>query len=147
MELFLSNDREEVLDMDDIKMVEEEFENVIEQERPPWSYQVEKLPTTFWDPLKPFLEEPPTLELKTLPSHLKYSFLGSNGKLLIIIYSDLTGPQEEELLKVLSKYKGAIRWTILDLKGISQATCMHRIITEAGSKPARDAHRRFNPNL
>nr|KAJ0198196.1 hypothetical protein LSAT_V11C700362320 [Lactuca sativa] len=127
LEFFLSNYRVEVLDLDDIKM------------RPPWSYHVEKLPTSFSDPLKPSLEEPPTLELKTLPSHLKYSFLGSNENLPIIISYDLTGPQEEALLKVLSKYKGAIGWTIADLKGISPTTCMHRIITEAGAKPSRDA--------
>ncbi|KAL7596687.1 hypothetical protein Lser_V15G29498 [Lactuca serriola] len=139
LEFFLSNDMDGVLELDDIKMVEEAFENAIEQERPPWSYQVEKLPTSFSDPLKPSLEEPPTLELKTLPSHLKYSFLGSNENLTIIISSDLTGPQEEALLKVLSKYKEAIGWTIAELKGISPATCMHRIITEPGAKPSRDA--------
>nr|KAJ0204539.1 hypothetical protein LSAT_V11C500251440 [Lactuca sativa] len=147
LEFFLSNNRDGVLELDDIKMVKEAFENAIEQERPPWSYQVEKLPTSFSDPLKPSLEEPPTLELKTLPSHLKYSFLGSNENLPIIISSDLTGLQEEALVKVLSKYKGAIGWTIADLKGISPATCTHRIITEARAKPSRDAQRRLNPNL
>nr|KAJ0198124.1 hypothetical protein LSAT_V11C700385840 [Lactuca sativa] len=139
LEFFLSNDRDEVLELDEIKMVEEAFENSIEQERPPWSYQVKKLPTSFSDPLKPFLEEPPTLELKTLPSHLKYSFLGSNENLPIIISSDLTGPQEEALLKVLSKYKGAIGWTIADLKGISPTTLPKKsgitvVDTEDGEK-------------
>ncbi|XP_023744972.1 uncharacterized protein LOC111893138 [Lactuca sativa] len=92
LELFLSNDTDEVLDLDDIKMVEEAFENAIEKERSPWSHQVEKLPTSFSDPLKPSFEEPPTLELKTLPSNLKYSFLGSNENLPIIISSYLTSP-------------------------------------------------------
>nr|KAJ0202196.1 hypothetical protein LSAT_V11C600327700 [Lactuca sativa] len=139
LEFFLSNDRDEVLELDDIKMVEEAFENVIEQERPPWSYQVEKLPTSFSDPLKPSLEEPPSLELKTLPSHHRYSFLGSKENLPITISFDLTCPQEEALLKVLSKYKGAIGWTIADLKGIIPAT--------SREKPSRDAQRRLNPNL
>ena len=31
--------------------------------------------------LKPSIEEPPTLELKTLPSHLKYAFLEKDSKL------------------------------------------------------------------
>ena len=110
-------------------------------------FQFEPLPTEIKDPLKPSLDEPPTLELKTLPSHLKYSFLGSNDSLPVIISNDLTGAQEEALLKVLSKYKGAIGWTIADLKGISPATCMHRIITEPGVKPACDAQRRLNPDL
>ncbi|CAI9282024.1 unnamed protein product [Lactuca saligna] len=45
LEIFHSNDKDEVLDLDDIKMVKEAFENAIEKERPPWSHQVEKLPT------------------------------------------------------------------------------------------------------
>ncbi|KAL4564784.1 hypothetical protein LXL04_028855 [Taraxacum kok-saghyz] len=147
LEFFLSHNRDEFLDLEDIKMVETEFANTIEQERPPWSHQFEPLPATVAKPLKPSLDEPPTLELKTLPSHIKYSFLGSNDSLAVIISSDLTGSQEEALLKVLSKYKGAIGWTIADLKGISPATCMHRIITEDEAKPSRDAQRRLNPNM
>ena len=147
LELFLSHDRDEFLDLENIKMVETEFANAIEQGRPPWSHQVEPLPTKVEKPLKPSLDEPPTLELKTLPSHIKYSFLGSNDSLPVIISSDLTGSQEAALLKVLSKYKEAIGWTIADLKGISPATCMHRIITEDEAKPSRDAQRRLNPNM
>lgn len=147
LEFFLSNDRDEVLDFEDIKTVENEFANAVKQERPPWSHQFEKLPTNFSEPLKPSLDQPPTLELKTLPSNLKYSFLGSNDSLPVIISATLTDVQEKALLKVLSKYKGAIGWTIADLKGISPATCMHRIITEVGTKPARDAQRRLNPNM
>ena len=37
--------------------------------------------------LKPSIEEPPTLELKTLPSHLKYAFLEKESKLLVVISS------------------------------------------------------------
>ncbi|KAI3739306.1 hypothetical protein L2E82_29709 [Cichorium intybus] len=55
--------------------------------------------------------------------------------------------QEKDLLKVLSKHKEAIGWTIADLKAISPTTCMHRIIIEEGAKPARDTQRRLNPNL
>ncbi|XP_073120571.1 uncharacterized protein [Henckelia pumila] len=40
---------------------------------------------------KPSLEEPPTVELKPLPIHLKYVCLGENDKLPIIISASLTG--------------------------------------------------------
>ena len=42
----------------------------------------------------------PTLELKPLPNSLKYVFLGPNDTYPVIIASDLTKDQEEELLKV-----------------------------------------------
>ncbi|KAI3708563.1 hypothetical protein L2E82_37811 [Cichorium intybus] len=93
------------------------------------------------------LSEPPKLELKPLPKHVKYALLGDKDNLPVIVAADLTGEQEKELLKVLSKHKEAIGWTIADLKGISPTTCMHRIITEEGAKPARDTQRRLNPNL
>ncbi|XP_015168551.1 uncharacterized protein [Solanum tuberosum] len=40
-------------------------------------------------PAKPSTEEPPNLELKALPSHLKYAFLGANNTLTVIITADL----------------------------------------------------------
>ena len=64
LELFLSCDRDEVLELEDIQMVENEFINAIGEGRPPWSHQFETLPTNFLEPLKPSLNEPPTLELK-----------------------------------------------------------------------------------
>ncbi|XP_073139087.1 uncharacterized protein [Henckelia pumila] len=39
---------------------------------------------------KPSIEEPPTVELKPLHTHLKYVFLGENGNLPVIISSSLT---------------------------------------------------------
>ena len=40
--------------------------------------------------VKPPIEEPPELELKPLPSHLRYAFLGPNSTLPVIIYAALT---------------------------------------------------------
>ncbi|XP_073120714.1 uncharacterized protein [Henckelia pumila] len=54
---------------------------------------------------KPSLEEPPTVELKPLPVHLKYMFLGENNKLPVIISSFLTGEMEARLMEVLKKHK------------------------------------------
>ena len=57
---------------------------------------------------KPSIEEPPTIELKPLPFHLKYVFLENNDKLPIIISSCLTDLQENKLLRVLREHKKAL---------------------------------------
>ncbi|CAN6677958.1 unnamed protein product [Malus baccata var. baccata] len=89
-------------------------------------------------------EAPPTLELKPLPSHLKYVFLGDDETLPIIISSTLTTQEEDKLVRVLREYKIAIGWTLADIKGISPTTCMHRILLDEGSKTSREAQRRLN---
>ncbi|CAN6691837.1 unnamed protein product [Malus baccata var. baccata] len=48
--------------------------------------------------LLPSIIQAPTLELKPLPSHLKYIFLGENETLPAIISSSLTAQEEEKLL-------------------------------------------------
>ncbi|XP_070054109.1 uncharacterized protein [Nicotiana tomentosiformis] len=65
-------------------------------------------------PTKPSIKEPPTLELKPLPSHLKYVFLGPCSSLPIIISSCLTNVQVDSTLAVLQNRKKAIdgHWRI-----------------------------------
>ena len=75
--------------------------------------------------LLPSIEQPPTLELKPLPNHLKYVFLGEQDTLPVIIASSLTAQEEEKLVRVLKEHKTAIGWTLADIKGISPTTCMH----------------------
>ena len=70
-------------------------------------------------PTMPSIESPPTLELKLLPSHLKYVYLGRNNTLPVIISSSLNANQESSLVDVLGKYKKVIDWTMADIKGIS----------------------------
>ncbi|XP_075096416.1 uncharacterized protein LOC142174509 [Nicotiana tabacum] len=48
---------------------------------------------------------------------------------------------------VLTECKTAIGWTIADIKGISPAFYMHKILLEDGHKPSREHHRRLNPNM
>ncbi|XP_070033097.1 uncharacterized protein [Nicotiana tomentosiformis] len=98
-------------------------------------------------PAKPSIEEPPKLELKLLPPHLRYAFLGPNSTLPVIISSGLLDMQKEQLLQVLSECKTAIGWIITDIKGISPAFCMHKILLEDGHKPSREHQRRLNPNM
>ncbi|XP_070018034.1 uncharacterized protein [Nicotiana sylvestris] len=89
-------------------------------------------------PAKPSIEEPPKLELKPLPGHLKYEFLGPNSTLPVIISSGLLDAQVQQLLQVLKECKTAIGWTMAYIKGISPAYCMHKILLEEGHKPSRE---------
>nr|XP_043631560.1 probable disease resistance protein At4g27220 [Erigeron canadensis] len=111
------------------------------------THLVESLPDHIDTHLKPSIESPPQVELKELPSHLKYAFLGEEQTLPVIIASNLEEVQEKALLKVLKENKAAIGWTIADLKGISPSIVMHKIITNSEAKPSRDAQRRLNPHM
>ena len=51
--------------------------------------------------LKPLVERPPVLKLKTLSENLKYAFLNTENTLSIIISSELKPEKEAELLKLL----------------------------------------------
>ncbi|CAN6695195.1 unnamed protein product [Malus baccata var. baccata] len=70
--------------------------------------------------LLPSIIQAPILELKPLPSHLKYIFLGENETLPAIISSSLTAQEEEKLLRVLKEFKSALGWTLADIKGYNQ---------------------------
>ncbi|XP_075091526.1 uncharacterized protein LOC142171732 [Nicotiana tabacum] len=54
---------------------------------------------------------------------------------------------EEQLLQVLIECKTAIGWTIADIKGISPAFCMQKILLEDNHKPSIERQRRLNPNM
>nr|GEV71890.1 reverse transcriptase domain-containing protein [Tanacetum cinerariifolium] len=57
---------------------------------------------------KSSIEEPPELELKELPSHLKYAYLEGIDKLPVIISKDLKVDEKEALLKCLNLIKGQL---------------------------------------
>ena len=97
--------------------------------------------------MKPSVEEAPKCELKPLPSHLKYAFLGEKETLLVIVAFALEEEQENRLLEVLRVHKEAIGWSLADLKGISPTVCMHKIRLEEEAKPVRDRQRRLNPMM
>ena len=75
----------------------------------------------------PSIQSPPQLELKPLPSTLKYVLLEPKDTLPVIIVVSLTPDQESQLIDVLKQHKVAIGWSMADLKGISPSICMHRI--------------------
>nr|GEW98115.1 reverse transcriptase domain-containing protein [Tanacetum cinerariifolium] len=59
---------------------------------------------------KSSIDEPPELELKDLPSHLKYAFLGDADILPVIITKNLKDNEKARLLKVLKSHKRPISW-------------------------------------
>ena len=69
-------------------------------------------------PAKPSIEEASQLELKALPLHMRYIFLGRDDTLLVIIASYLNVQQVECLVEVLKRFKRAIGWTIANIIGI-----------------------------
>ncbi|GAV56465.1 hypothetical protein CFOL_v3_00007 [Cephalotus follicularis] len=87
---------------------------------------------------KPSTEEPLKLELKELPSTLKYSFLGENKTLHVILSSDFTPRHEEEVIHLLKENKKAIGWSMADIKGSSPHMCEHHINLIERSKPSRE---------
>ncbi|XP_070667595.1 uncharacterized protein [Malus domestica] len=128
---------------------EEVFEYVLALEsvsfQPPhWRHVFESLgePKKLLQPSK---VQPPKLELKVLPEHLKYAYLGADSSLPVIIAADLSSTEEDKLLRILRSHQDAIGWTIADIKGISPTICMHKILMEDGVKPAIDAQHRLNP--
>nr|GFA76089.1 hypothetical protein [Tanacetum cinerariifolium] len=65
-----------------------------------------------------FEDEPPEVELKELPPHLEYAFLGDNGKWPVIIAKNLSSNKKTALINVLKMRKKAIAWKLTDIKGI-----------------------------
>ena len=89
----------------------------------------------------------PKVELKPLPSNLRYAFLRPNSTYPVIVSVELNDEQEVMLLEVLRRHRKAIGYSIDDIKGISPSICMHRILLEDESKSVIEAQRRLNPNM
>ena len=79
------------LDRDDIRFKPKKYELDMKNHESP--------------PAKPSIEEAPKLELKALPPHLRYEFLGKGDTLLVIIASDLNEQKVKSLVKVLKRFK------------------------------------------
>nr|GFC75022.1 reverse transcriptase domain-containing protein [Tanacetum cinerariifolium] len=57
---------------------------------------------------QPEEDAPPEVELKELPPHLEYAFLGNNGEWPVIIAKDLSSKEKTDLINVLKTQKKAI---------------------------------------
>nr|GEV23950.1 reverse transcriptase domain-containing protein [Tanacetum cinerariifolium] len=75
-------------------------------------------------------DEPPEVELKELPPHLEFTFLGENNKWPVIIAKDLSVDEKSALIKVFKSQKQAIAWKLTDIKGIDPEFCSQKILLE-----------------
>ena len=92
-------------------------------------------------------EEKPKIELKMLPSHLKYVFLEEGGGKSVIISRSLFKLEEEKLVKVLKENKESIGLTISNLKGICPSFFMHKIMLKENFKPIAQPEKRLSPAM
>ncbi|KAK1665583.1 hypothetical protein QYE76_053742 [Lolium multiflorum] len=88
-------------------------------------------------------KEDPVFDLKPLPDNLKYAHIDDKKIYPVIISSKLSEIEEERLLEILKKHRGAIGYTLDDLKGISPSICQHAINMEDDAKPVVEHQRRL----
>ncbi|RDY03300.1 hypothetical protein CR513_13131, partial [Mucuna pruriens] len=86
----------------------------------------------------------PLVELNSLPSHLKYAYLGNDQQFPVIIANNLYREQKEKLLNVLRHHKKAISWKLSNLLSINPSIYMNRILMEGEAHPIRQQQRRLN---
>jgi hypothetical protein len=84
------------------------------------------------EPLKP------PIELKHLPSGLKYAFLNNDQDSPVIISDKLSQEESLRLITVLEKHSVVFGYSLYDLKGISPVLCTHRIPTDPEITPSRE---------
>ncbi|KAK1641954.1 hypothetical protein QYE76_059759, partial [Lolium multiflorum] len=92
-------------------------------------------------------KEDPVFDLKPLPDNLKYAYIDDKKTYPIIISAKLSDFEEERLLEILKKHRGAIGYTLDDLKGISPSICQHAINMEDDAKPVVEHQRRLIPKM
>ncbi|KAK1649761.1 hypothetical protein QYE76_067566 [Lolium multiflorum] len=92
-------------------------------------------------------KEDHVFDLKPLPDNLKYAYIDDKKTYLVIISAKLSDFEEERLLEILKKHRGAIGYTLDDLKGISPSICQHAINMEDDAKPVVEHQRRLIPKM
>ena len=86
----------------------------------------------------------PPIELKPLPSGLRYAFLNSDVESPVIISDKLSEEETNKLIAILEKHRSVLGYTLQDLKGISPALCTHRIPLDPTIAHSREPQRRLN---
>ena len=56
----------------------------------------------------PSFKQPPKMEQKPLPSHLRYAYIGDASTLPVIISTSLIAAEKDKLLRVLRDHKDAL---------------------------------------
>nr|GEY10332.1 reverse transcriptase domain-containing protein [Tanacetum cinerariifolium] len=96
---------------------------------------------------KSSIDEPPEVELKDLPPHLKYALLKGDDKLPVIIAKYLSDEEKTALITVLKSHKRAFAWKLSEIKGINPELYTHKILMEDDFEPAVQHQRRVNPKI
>ena len=103
----LTDPLEASLVQSDSKNMDEEAEEYVK-----WMDSFEPNRRTYFESLGesaktpvPSVEQPPKMEQKSLPSYLKFAYLGITSTLQVIISASLTELEEEKLLRVLRDHK------------------------------------------
>jgi hypothetical protein len=125
----------ESFDSDLEEDIEEIPEEVIKAEE--YSNETFELPET----KKP---SRPPIELKPLPSGLRYAFLNSDVESPVIISNKLSEGETHKLITILEKHRSVLGYTLQDIKGISPSLCTHRIPLHPEIAPSRETQRRLN---
>nr|GEY16180.1 hypothetical protein [Tanacetum cinerariifolium] len=71
----------------------------------------------------------------------------SNEVQAICFYPRIEPAEPLELLEVLRNHKGAIAWSIANIKGINSSFCTYKILKEDEFKLSIQPQRRVNPNI
>jgi len=87
------------------------------------------------------------IELKPLPSRLKYVFLNNYKKYPVIISDKLSDEETYKLITILEKHRAAFGCSVQDLKGISHVLCTHHIPTNLEITPSREPQRRLQNTM
>jgi hypothetical protein len=84
------------------------------------------------------LVEPPIppIELKPLPTGLRYAFLNNDQESPMIISDKLSQKETLRLITVLEKYRSTFSYSLQDLKEISPALYTHRIPIDPNILPS-----------
>ncbi|RDX81082.1 hypothetical protein CR513_38280, partial [Mucuna pruriens] len=85
--------------------------------------------------------KPPT-ELKPLPNHLKYAYLGDEQQ-----FPQPSPGTGGEIVTSPQQHKKAIGWKLSDLPGINPSICTYKILMEEEARPVRQQQRRLNPTI
>ena len=80
----------------------------------------------------------PPIELKPLPSGLRYAFLNRDVESPVIISDKLSEEEMNKLIAVLEKHRLVLGYTLQDLKGISPTLCTHKIPLDHAIAPSRE---------
>nr|GEY40935.1 hypothetical protein [Tanacetum cinerariifolium] len=93
-------------------------------------------------------DEPPEVELKELPPHLEYAFLGENKKWPVIISKDLSVNEKSALINICKSRKNAIAWKLTDIKGIDPSSVQIKFFLKTTTHQRHAAfYRRFIKDL